>query len=121
MIRIACRASLIALALAASAAHAGYCVIGPLQSNDKTLHLVGEAAVVAGTTYLTQDWRYGVGLAFAAGAAREIYKHRTPGESCEWSSMAYDLVGIGIGAYLGHHFFVVPQKGGVVVGYSREF
>ena len=110
-----------ALCACALPAHAG-CIIGPVFSTDKALHLFGEAALTAGTTYLTQDWRYGIGAAVAAGWVREAYKaYRIPGGNCEYSSITYDLAGMAIGAALGQHFFVMPKPGGVQVTYSREF
>ena len=109
-------------ALFASAAHAA-CITGPIISNDKALHLVGEAIVANGLTYVTHDPWIGVGATIVAGAAREWYKiHRVPGGNCEYSSIAYDFAGMALGTWTGYKFWIEPRpEGGITLKYMVSF
>lgn len=82
------------------------CIMGPLTSTHKTLHLVGSATIVMATAKLANDnIEAGILTAIAMGTARELYKTR-----CEYASIAYDLVGIYLGATLNKHISIVGNK-----------
>ena len=83
----------------------GACIMGPLTSTNKSLHAVGSAAIVLSVSKLSDDVNTGIALAIMAGTARELYKTR-----CEYSSIAYDLVGIYIGSKLDKRISIVGNK-----------
>lgn len=108
------------VALFSVAASAG-CIVGDRTSVNKSLHAVGEMALTLVATDATGSLRWGIGIAVAAGAYREIYKAHQPGMSCEYSSMAYDLAGIAAGVAV-HHFAILPRPGGGAEAiYSTQF
>lgn len=57
----------------------------------------------------------------AVSAAREAYKIGHPAMRCEYASIAYDLVGIGIGYYVGKKWLVTPRPNGIALAYHTEF
>jgi hypothetical protein len=99
---------------------AGECIWGPRISTDKELHLVGNAVVVSGVAWGPGNLWYGLAAGLAVSAAREEYKHLTPGESCEYNSMIWDAAGMAIGA-AGYHWVIEPRQHGAVLAYSRTF
>ncbi len=108
------------LAFGSTKSHAS-CIRGDLISNNKVAHATGTFAATVVITALTKNDLIGAGAGILAGAYREGQKIMTPGESCEWSSMAYDAVGVVMGFYIGEHWIVAPTKGGASVQYSRGF
>lgn len=110
----------ITLLLAAGAAHAG-CIVGDHSSVNKSLHLIGNGVIVITGDSLTKNEWAGPAAAVAVSAFREVWKSRQPGMSCEYSSITYDLVGIGLGAVVGHHILITPQRGGASVTYTTAF
>ena len=101
-------------------AHAGGCIVGDRTSMDKSIHLVGEGWItIMGDSLSGREW-VGPTAALAVGAYREVWKTQH-GYSCEWSSMAYDLAGIGLGAAVGHHILITAAPHAVAVSYSTKF
>jgi hypothetical protein len=80
---------------------AGPCNMGPLVSTNKTLHLLGSAAIVVTVSKATDDISVGIIAAVAVGTARELYKSR-----CEYSSILYDIAGIYVGSKLSKHITI---------------
>jgi len=96
------------------------CIKGPTYSTHKVEHSIGTAAISGVVTVATNDPWKGFASGLAVGATRELYKIKTPGMRCEWSSMAYDIVGSASGAYLAH-WYIQPVKGGVYIAWHKEF
>lgn len=123
-----------ALALAAlmvlpGAAHAR-CIGGGWVSASKAGHAAGSAAIVFATNAAVRQFtptafaaapEMGVWPGIVAGAVREVDKATLGhGYSCEWSSMAYDALGIALGV-TATHWLLIPAPRGATVAYSREF
>lgn len=109
-----------ALALLATLPVTASCIVGDRSSMDKSIHLVGEGWItIMGDSLSSHEW-VGPTAALAVGAYREIWKTQH-GYSCEWSSMAYDLAGIGLGAVVGHHILISATSRGAAVAYVTQF
>lgn len=91
------------------------------QWGHKALHLDGSAAVTAAAAWATGDVRYGIAAGAVLGLAREVQKATHPGMRCEWSSVTYDAIGIGLGAYGASRWLIVPRKGGLEVAYALRY
>ena len=107
--------------LLATSSFAGNCIVGPLYSDHKMLHLAGNAALVSFVSVATNDPIKGVVAGVLVSAAREYEKASGVGTACEYSSMAWDAAGIALGYYVSNKWLIVPQKDGVVVGYHTTF
>lgn len=99
----------------------GNCIVGDHYSENKTLHSVGNFLVVSATTALTNDPLAGAMAGVAVSAAREAYKIGHPAMRCEYASIAYDLVGISLGYWVGKNWIVTPRPNGLAVSYSVVF
>lgn len=108
-----------ALLLFLLCAQAQACIVGDRSSVNKSIHLVGEAAITIVVSERTDSLAWGIGTALAVGAYREVWK-KQHGYECEYSSMVYDLAGIAAGVAV-RHWTIVPTPGGVEVTYSKEF
>jgi hypothetical protein len=126
--RLAGALLLAALMVLPGASHARGCIVGPWVSADKTMHAAGTAAVVFGTDYAVsklspdtfRDMAYigllpGLGMAFM----REFDKNSMGGR-CEWASIAYDALGLAVGA-ASTRWLLLPEAHGVTVAYVRAF
>ena len=111
---------LLALLLASQVSAMPSCIGGPAASENKALHFVGTAAISAGIAAATQSASLGFWAGIAAGAARELWKEHH-GDRCEYSSMAYDLAGAAAGSWAVQHWYILPMRGGVGIGYTRAF
>jgi hypothetical protein len=101
-------------------AHASCIRTGPSpgsaqQIEHKLLHTAVNAGVVYGTAYFTDSVWGGVLVATGMSLAREVEKATTPGMRCEWSSMAFDAAGIGLGAWASFHFIIDPRQRSISV------
>lgn len=73
------------------------CIVGPLYSLHKCIHFAGCVAAVVCIYKITHDVRLGLAAGAFVGLVREGYKTYTAGQSCEWSSMGYDVAGLAAG------------------------
>lgn len=112
------RAIVAALALACASVYAG-CTSTEWNSDNKHVHFVGSAIVSATTTYVTKAPLYGIAAGVAVGAYREHWK-MTHGYTCEWSSIAWDLLGVGAGTYYAH-WLIERSNRQTVIAYRTEF
>lgn len=119
---------LAALALAMPhSAHAACIVTGPnpgsaQQIEHKLGHTLINFTAVTATTALTDNVWGGVALAVGIDLAREYQKASTPGMRCEYSSMAFDALGIALGVAAVHHWDIgSTRRGEVHVSYTTEF
>ncbi|HYP30900.1 MAG TPA: hypothetical protein VES00_03475 [Burkholderiaceae bacterium] len=104
------------------------CIVGPRVSTDKTLHLVGNAAIVFGSDAALKAFApaafeaapyLGIVPALAMSAMREFDKSRMGGR-CEYSSMVYDATGIAFGA-ASTRWLLLPEPRGVQFAYTQSF
>jgi hypothetical protein len=102
-----------------AAAPAFGCTSTEWNSDHKKIHFVGEAVATLIAINITGDTAKGVLIGAGIGLAREIQK-KASGYDCEWSSMAWDALGIGLGV-AGSKVFVSPTQGGAKITYAREF
>jgi hypothetical protein len=112
-----------ALVLTSESKAAGSCIRGPIASEHKVLHLAGSAAVTTFVGTALNDPMKGVYAGIAVGAVRELEKRLAPDMRCEYSSMAWDAAGVGIGYLAAKRLTVSPvltghKLDGVKVTYS---
>lgn len=87
---------------------------------DKTAHAIGGAAIGVAATAWTKDWRWGCGLATAAGVAKEVADHYTPGRTVS-AKDAIVTAAAGCLAAGGTQLLIVPTDKGARFVWSVKF
>jgi hypothetical protein len=97
------------------------CVLGPLSSNNKFIHLIGTGSLVYGIERITHNSDLAISLAVGAGVIREVQKVRILRANCEYSSMLWDAAGISLGLIAIQPVLIVPNSRGLRLVVVREF
>lgn len=96
------------------------CITNDLWSGkDKTKHIAAGLAFGSAGTLAFKDPHYGFLLGAGIGLAKEAYDATGRG-TCSFQDFAVTALASAAGAY-GTAWVILPQKGGVFVGYSHTF
>ena len=106
---------LIALSLFALASKSFACKDNFEFAQDKQKHLAANVLMASSVTGLTQDPWKGFIFATSVSVVKELHDFKSGCPS--WHDMAYNLIGAGVGTYLGSNLFISPNK----VVYFKEF
>lgn len=87
---------------------------------DKAMHAAIGGAIGGGVTLATESETAGIVTGAVVAVAKEVWDTKHVGHTCSLQDAVVTTAGAVVGAKLGG-WLILPQRGGVVVSFAKEF